>query len=549
MTVPLDHIVALRGARNGYVPDATKLRGGYYTPPAVAEFLATWAVRDPSARVLEPSCGDGALIAAVLPRLGPEGRITGIELFEDEAVKALRRGGSACSVVAGDAFSWFNRLRPEAEFDACLGNPPFVRYQSFPEDHRAEAFSLMQAEGLNPSRLTNAWVPFVALATRGLRPGGRLALVLPAELLQVGYAGELREYLTRKYSHLTVVNFRRLVFPEIQQETVLLLGTRLDTTNGADIAFVEIDAPEDLKLEPLLRAERVHADLDHGREKWTQFFLSASELSLIRDVERSNAFTTLGDLAEVDVGVVTGRNEFFVLAPSQARALSLRGACVRLVGRSAQTPGLVLRDSDWRGLEREDSRCLLLQLGDVSRDALTKAARAYVEWGEEHGVDGGYKCRIRRPNWWRVPSVWTPDAFLLRQIHDGPRIIENRAGATSTDTIHRVRVKHGVSAGELAAASVNSLTFAFSEIRGRSYGGGVLELEPTEAEGLPYPRPSGKVEVDELDRWSREKRPEKLLDEVDRALLSDAGLTASEIKTLRGIWQKLFRRRVGRKRR
>ena len=41
----------------------------------------------------------------------------------------------------------------------------------------------------------------------------------------------------------------------------------------------------------------------------------------------------------------------------------------------------------------------------------------------------------------------------------------------------------------LAAASINSVTFAFSEVMGRSYGGGVLELEPREAEPLPFPSP------------------------------------------------------------
>lgn len=545
---PLAQIVAFKGARNGNVPDATKLRGGYYTPPAIAAFLARWAVRADDARVLEPSCGDGELVAAAAARISAGGTITAVELLKEEAEKAASRGLGRTTVVAGDAFSWFNSADDAQQFDACVGNPPFIRYQSFPEAHRAEAFSLMRAEGLHPTRLTNAWVPFVVLATRALRVGGRMAFVLPAELLQVGYAGELREYLVKKYSQLTVVTFRRLLFPEIQQETVLLLGTR-DESAGASISFIEANSIDDLSLERVVGAAYVDTDLDHAREKWTQYFLTADELALVRELETADTLTTLGQLADVDVGVVTGRNEFFVLTPTQAEGLGVRESCLRLVGRSAQTPGLVLRDGEWDSLAVDDGKCLLLQLGDTPRDDLSDAALAYVEWGEQHGVDDGYKCRIRRPNWWRVPSVWVPDAFLLRQIHDGPRIIRNHAGATSTDTIHRLSVHAGVDAAVLAAASVNSLTFAFAEIRGRSYGGGVLELEPSEAESLPFPHPTSTLCLEEVDTIVRTRGSAYALDRVDSVVLRSAGLSATDIERLRTIWRKLSARRAARKRR
>ena len=77
-------------------------------------------------------------------------------------------------------------------------------------------------------------------------------MVVPAELLQVTYAGELREYLARKYSHLTLVTFRRLVFAGVQQEIVLLLATREDCSQS-DIAFVELDSPADLSIAHVAR--------------------------------------------------------------------------------------------------------------------------------------------------------------------------------------------------------------------------------------------------------------------------------------------------------
>jgi adenine-specific DNA methylase len=526
----------------------SKLRGGYYTPPVIATFLAEWAIRGSDATVLEPSCGDGALVAPANDLLGSTGKLVAVELFASEAEKVAALAYASTDVVNGDAFTWYQGRQLDASFDAVIGNPPFIRYQNFPEEHRIPAFKLMNEEGLRPTRLTNAWVPFVILATRALHAGGRLALVLPAELLQVSYAAELRGYLSRRYSELTIVTFRHLAFSRIQQETVLLLGIRGDGSKTR-MSFVELDDPGQLNKNDMEAGQRVEVDLDHGREKWTQYYLTPQQLGLIRDIEASNAFTTLGEMAEVDVGVVTGRNEFFVLNPSQATRLGVEEYCLPLVGRSAQIPGLVLRHTDWSELVKADSRCLLMQLGPRDKSALSATALTTVRQAEAEGIHHGYKCRIRLPRWWNVPSVWNPDAFLLRQIHDGPRIIMNRAAATCTDTIHRIRVKGDVSSSWLAAASMNSLTFAFSEIRGRSYGGGVLELEPTEAEALPFPRQNGVLPLEELDLWARRKDPDQVLDEVDRLTLRPAGLSRSEVRALRDIWRTLSTRRLNRKRR
>jgi len=525
-----------------------KPRGGYYTPAPIAAFLAHWAIQEEHSHVLEPSAGDGQIVAAAARHLAGQGRITAVELYADEAQKAALRGGPRATVINGDFFAWFRDNRPEGTFTAVVGNPPFIRYHDFPEEHRQIAFALMQEQGLHPSRLTNAWLPFVALATQALRPGGRLALVLPAELLQVTYAAELREYLARKYSHLTVVTFRQLLFDGIQEETVLLLGVRHDSV-AAQMSFVELDGLHDLRLDPLNAPDPVEVDLDHAREKWTQYYLSPAELGLIRELEESNVFGTLGDFAAVDVGVVTGRNEFFVLTQEEAKRHDVLQWCLPLVGRSAQIPGLVLRQEDWQRLVAHNGKCFLVQFGDIDRCALPEAPLAYVTHGETKRFHEGYKCGIRAPRWWNVPSVWAPDAFLLRQIHDGPRIIQNRAGATSTDTIHRLRAVQHVDSGWLAAAAMNSLTFAFAEIRGRSYGGGVLELEPTEAERLPFPKPGAHLPLDDLDAWARRNGVEHILAEVDRLVLKPAGLTSSDVDVLRGIWRKLYERRARRKRR
>ncbi|MFJ5667789.1 Eco57I restriction-modification methylase domain-containing protein [Micromonospora chalcea] len=526
-------------------PDSNKLRGGYYTPQIVADWLAAWAAPLGTERVLEPSAGDGQLLRG-LKKAAPNSHVVALEFDPAEAKKCREvLAGMQGEVHVGDAFAWFGRKDNSGKFDAVLGNPPFIRFQHFSETVREAAFALMKAEGLKPSRLTNAWLPFVVLSTVALREGGRLALVLPAELLQVGYAADLRSYLSRKYADLTIVTFQQLIFPGILQETVLLMGIRKDC-ESARISVKDVSDGSALEGLRLPSSSEEGIQLDHASEKWTKYFLTPQQIGLLREIPSIANVSSVGALASVDVGIVTGRNEFFVLSQSQAAKHGVEGDCHRMIGRSAQIPGLLLSGDEWQALRNADSKVLLFNPGKVQREALSPQARTYVESGEAAEYDTGYKCRIRRPNWWAVPSAWTPDAFLLRQIYDGPRFILNDAQVTCTDTIHRVRMLDGSDASKLCARSLNSMTWAFSEVRGRSYGGGVLELEPREAETLPVPV-VGEFELQELDQIRRNKGSLAVLDAVDAVVMPALGLTKRDQEILRSAWQTLSQRRSARK--
>ena len=180
---------------------------------------------------------------------------------------------------------------------------------------------------------------------------------------------------------------------------------------------------------------------------------------------------------------------------------------------------------------------------------LPRAARDYITAGEADKIHVGYKCRIRK-RWYVIPSIYVPTGFLLRQVHHYPKLVVNEAKATCTDTIHRVRFKNGESPHKVAAAFLNSLTFAFSELLGRSYGGGVLELEPNEADKLPVPLLGAhRLDPGGIDLLLRAGQIGSVLDRNDKVLLQDGiGLSSRQVSTLRGIWNKLRLRRIQRRR-
>ncbi len=517
------------------VASAEKVRGGYYTPAPVARFLARW-VREAGPRIVEPSCGDGRILRE-LATLG--GGAHGVELIAHEAAKSRE----FAPVDAESLFTWLPRTAAGA-WDGVAGNPPYIRFGNWAAGERDPALELMRREGLRPSKLTNAWVPFVVASTVLVRDGGRVGLVLPAELLQVGYAAQLRDFLLSRFREITLLTFERLVFDGILQEVVLFCGVagagpaRMRTVQLTDADALEV---VDLDLESGAPAPA----LLHEKEKWTKYFLDPAAIRLLRSLKQSDTMTGLGSIAEVDVGIVTGRNSFFTFTDPQARELGLRTHCVPLVSRSGQLSGLVY-DHDCRaGDVAAKHRTWLL---DAPPEPAHPALVAHIHAGETAGVHRGYKCSIRNP-WWTTPSLWIPDLFMLRQIHLAPRLTVNAAAATSTDTVHRVRLVSRTDPAALAAAFHNSVTFAFAEILGRSYGGGILELEPAEAEELPIPPPehAGAELARDVDLLLKANEVEKALDLVDRQVLIDGlGLAGDVVAACRAAWVSLRRRRTRR---
>jgi adenine-specific DNA methylase len=518
---------------------ADKVRGGYYTPAPVARFLASW-VREAGPRILEPSCGDGRILRELATLTS---RAQGVELVAHEAAKSRE----FAPVDAENLFTWLPNTEA-GSWDGVAGNPPYIRFGNWAAGQREPALELMRQAGLRPTKLTNAWVPFVVASTNLVREGGRVGLVLPAELLQVGYAAQLRDFLLSRFAEITLVTFGRLLFDGIMQEIVLFCGVRgAGPARIRTVALSDADdlANTDLNMEHLRSAPA----LLHEQEKWTKYFLNPAQIQLLRTIKHSDTLTRLGGLVDVDVGIVTGRNSFFTFTDAAAQELRLRPHCVPLVSRSTQLSGLVY-DMDCRTSDiAAGHRAWLL---DAPADQTDPALVAHIAAGEAAGVQLGYKCSLRKP-WWSTPSLWLPDLFMLRQIHLAPRLTVNAAGATSTDTVHRVRLRADLEADldptALAAVFHNSATFAFAEIMGRSYGGGILELEPREAEQLPVPRPecADPELARDVDLLLKASEFEKALDVVDRRVLIDRlGWAPDMVAQCRSAWLTLRDRRTKR---
>ncbi|MDW4572593.1 N-6 DNA methylase [Microbacterium sp. M3] len=460
---------------------ARKARGAFYTDDAITTHLATWAVREASDSVLEPSAGEAAFLKAAVQRMAALGAdrptVHGVEIHRPAAVAAGQIVGAAGGVARITVNDFF--LVPARPIhDAVIGNPPFIRYQDWTGAQRDRARFAALQQGVALTGLASSWAPFVVHAAAHLKPGGRLGMVLPAELLTVNYAAPVRRFLLENFSRVELVVFDEQVFPDAEADTVLV---KADGWKGSPAGVATLrqtrNASTLSQLEPgVTWTPRSTTD------RWLAQPLRTGTLNAVDAAIRSGRFGKLQDLGETSLGAVTGANRYFTLSPERVKRLGIpmRDLVKISPPGSAHLRGLALSDSALRRLGREGESTWLLYPSDRPSEATLR----YISEGADTGVSDAYKCRVRKP-WFRVPVLSPPDLFLTYMNADTVRLVTNDAGAHHLNSVHGVYLREDLrelAREVLPIASLNSMTLLGAEYAGRSYGGGILKLEPREAD-------------------------------------------------------------------
>jgi tRNA1(Val) A37 N6-methylase TrmN6 len=475
---------------------ARKARGAFFTPPGIAHFLADWAIaKNPTARVLDPTCGDGVFLLAAGERLRALGSprdaigqlLTGVDVHGsslDQARSHLHEDRLHAELVCSDFFHQPppNQLDSELGWqDAVVGNPPFVRYQEYGVEARKRAASAALAQGVPLNGLASSWAPLLVHASAFLKPEGRLAMVLPAELLTVTYAEPIRRWLRRRFRKVSLVMFEDLQF-DAEEQVVLLVAEGTGSCDSFTLWHVR-DA-DDLAERHIFDASSA-ALRDDG--KWTDMILPNDARQLFRRIA-TDRFARLDTYGTPELGTVTGANNYFAISEVTRRKWKLDERLLRPISPpgTKHLRGLSFTRAQWEEMKLAGHRVWLLCPDPKSRSA---ALRAYTDYGERERIDEAYKCTVRTP-WWRPPVVPEPDLFFTYMSHRYPRLIANTSGATILNSMHGIRLKSGVpkvARDALPLLGLNSVTMLGAEVMGRSYGGGILKMEPREAASLPVP--------------------------------------------------------------
>lgn len=531
-----------------------KLRGAYYTPLQLSNAIVSLCVSENIHTVLEPSCGDGVFLDS-LRQLNLLGKIETVDAVEIESDEAEKVQNNYCNyknvhVLNEDFFEFYSRIfRARTQYDLILGNPPYIRYQYLTETQRELQSNVLTSHGMKANKLINAWVAFLVACVQLLSENGKIAFVIPAEILQVAYAEDLRLFLSEHLAKITLITFEQLVFPDIEQEIVVFIGEKGSIEKG--IRIIEMN---DLSgFDKFDLQQNGFQKMQHVKEKWTRYFTTAKEMELIQTIRADKRFAKFADYGLINVGITTGNNGFFSISEKVCNEYDLGNVTLPLIGRSSHAHGIFFTDEDWEKNKASGKSARLVNFPDIPMEDYPERHKAYIALGEANGENSGYKCSIR-DRWYIVPSIWVPDAFFLRRNNLYPKFVLNRCNAVSTDTMHRIEFNVGVQPEKVLLSYYNSISFAFTEICGRSYGGGVLEILPSEMGKIMLPNLDNIKEeicnslLKQIDKIVRENDDiEKALDIVDsEVLINFLGIDSEWCKECRVIWKKLRNRRIRR---
>jgi adenine-specific DNA methylase len=531
---------------------SNKLRGGYYTSDSLVdwtlqrvlslangEHLETW---------LEPSAGDGAFIRG-LNRLATIGqisncRIKAIELIEAEAAKcsiALKQSALNGSIVNSSFFDW--ALESDEHFDALIGNPPYVRYQFVNGDDRCRAELLMRRLGFELKGVSNLWIPFAIASMYKLKIGAPFALVLPSELFSTVSGGQFRKMFVADFGSIRIDLFPKDAFPDILQDVVVVSGIRSkQSRDRRSISFCEHRTSGNLNWKHTVEA---------SHQSWLRHLLTEDEVWAFHKACKLKDVCEMTDVAKIEVSIVTGANPFFTIDDRVLEEYALQPWARPLLARTSDCPGLIFNEEDHANARKDGSRAWILDFSADRPDPMkSKRAVEYLRTGEDQSLHTRFKCRIREP-WYRVPQIRSGQLLLTKRSHLYHRLILNEADVFTTDTIYRgeMRPQYEQMAKDLVASFQNSLTLLSSEIEGRTYGGGVLELVPSEVARLKVPIVRMAKLLPKLDAISRSSGGQRdntgaILEVTDAALAKQMKGYEELLPLLKAARRRLHARRM-----
>jgi hypothetical protein len=440
-----------------------------YTPDDLASAMVKAVGDEPNAQWLEPSHGHGAFLRAIATLGVSKHRITAVDLDR----RPSESDRLARTVRGVDFLDWATRTG--TKFDRIVGNPPYVAIRRLPSKLRRVAASVGGLDGKPIGVAGNLWQAFVLSSLEVLAPGGSLSFVLPSAAEFANYSTELRRTVRDHFDVLELFRCDRPLFDDVQEGTVVAIARGF---GGGPCRFrrKEVATREaligELQRRPKVRRARCP----------------------IQTRPVSNASTTLGDVATIRLGGVTGDARFFLLTESERKAAALPSqACMPVLSRSRHLKSATIDIAGWRQLRDCDERVWLFNPPDrVLEDSAVQRRLNLLPSGG--GCNrSAFKVAARDP-WYRTPMPAVPDAFISGMQSDGPWLTLNlMPNLSATNTLYVVHFADFIADNEKFAIALGLLTTkARKQLsrKARRYADGLWKYEPGTLREVIIPEPS-----------------------------------------------------------
>jgi SAM-dependent methyltransferase len=450
---------------------AEKRSGIHYTPPELARFLASQAIRETSRegtiRVLDPACGDGALLAAVAEAAQDQELVlVGLDQDPSAIVEAERRLRSLQRQNVSIQLHCKNFLdevitvtRPQTlfeykcdesfalnSFDLVIANPPYVRTQVLGANMAKEL-----GEQFGLSGRVDLYQAFVVGMSQVLGVGGTMALLCSNRFMTTKSGRDMRKLLATELKIEEVFDlgdtrlFDAAVLPAVviatkqsqadqvfQITSIYQSSAELAEFKSVDEIFNSLSAQKSSYIQSGGRNFAIRSSKFTPRN-WDQPWVAASEAE--NDLQlriEANASMRFKDVGKIRVGIKTTSDKVFIrkdwselpdsVRPEQSLLLPLLTHHVAARWRADEAEATVLYPYDLNSEKR-----LALDLTQFP------GTRAYLDLhriqleSRTYVVEGGR-------NWWEIwvpqrPSAWQHRKIVFPDISDIPRFWMDESGS------------------------------------------------------------------------------------------------------------------------
>lgn len=490
-----------------------KQYGVFYTPKRVADILCKWAIRSKTDKVLEPSFGGCDFLESSRARF--------IELGLQKAVAERRIYGSDIDPSAFNTLSTFlanpnGHFRQKdflslsiksfpiekAGFNVVVGNPPYVSHHNMSDEQKKAAVKALSDNALELGGRASLWAYFVLHSLSLLKTGSRMAWILPSSFIYSEYARQVREVLSTRFERCLLINLHERLFISDGTEeisVITLCEGLVDSNVHPNMQIISAANTSEM--------EKVIQRWDNNKSKVKSKILGGSRLSnsetrrLFEQLSNDNSTKQLGELYDIQIGIVSGANSFFILNSENWKKNNLREEIASYVLTKFRfAKGLTLEQADIETIHQIGEDCLLVDTTKV--DNIDGTLQKYLESFPKDKIENTttFTRRKRSGVWHRFNDNRIPDAFFPYMQNKGTWIVINKAHINTTNSIHRLYRRDNISEKDIKLSAISILsTFSqlSAEIEGRTYGAGVLKHEPSEAAKIKILMP--EIEAKKID--------------------------------------------------
>lgn len=491
-----------------------KVRGFVTTPQPIASFLVDWAVRSAHDMVLDVGVGEGIFLLRAYYRLlelraSPKEaarQLIGVEIDTERYHSTAQLLQAKIGVIPPFFLNldFFDLDRDLPMADAVVGNPPYVRRSNLSDFEKIR--DRLLSSNLSYARLSSLsdlYIYFVLYALEHLKPGGRVALVLPASWLDVDYGQIMKELLVSKFKIQGLILLENAVFQSVLVRPVLLLAEKDEARKEHKVRFMRLH-DEITGTHMLAQAFNGHRqpshrvmEFNHGdlnpQKPWGIYLKTPS---IYQDLASREDFTLLGKLAQSRIGIQTLARKFYILSREEVSISEIALANVKPVVLSPRNLGKPVIES------AEDVTDYVLYVNKPLEDIDDQATREYIGKGEKakvtiRGKDvivTGYQNspriqQAKRKPWYNLKTDIDRrgcyPVLLPRRFYEKFVVGWNKACVVANENFIEINPLEDADLLPLMAVLNSSVFELIARSHAQLYGGGVYNLNPADVPSLP----------------------------------------------------------------